>query len=340
MLELWGLGDAIMMTGALRALLDSGRRVSVACSAGTKALLEPAFPEVDFRVYDPPWKAFRGKYRLWRWDWRELGGFVGWLRSGRFDEIVSVRVDPRDHALMFLSGAGIRAGIPWRFSRALLNAPVARVPNRHKVEDWSALASRLVGTAVDARPALDPTCYDAADVLAAGFTGDLPLVVLHCGARIPVRRWDLDRFRQVIRRMRGRFRFQLAVVPEPDGYGAALEPEADRFIPTLTLPQLVALLGRADLMIGNDSAPGHIAAAVGTPALTFFGPTSPEMYRPYGERSHVVIRDLCRHRPCFDYCRFPEPYCMTRLEVDDTWPEIERFVAPILAGRAPGPDAM
>ena len=46
------------------------------------------------------------------------------------------------------------------------------------------------------------------------------------------------------------------------------------------LRSLAALLHGVDLFIGNDSGPGHIAAAVGTPTLTLFGPTDPGTWAP------------------------------------------------------------
>ena len=46
------------------------------------------------------------------------------------------------------------------------------------------------------------------------------------------------------------------------------------------LSTLAAFLVGARLVIGNDSGPGHIAAAVGTPTLSLFGPTDPRIWSP------------------------------------------------------------
>lgn len=61
-----------------------------------------------------------------------------------------------------------------------------------------------------------------------------------------------------------------------------------------------AVLDIAALLISNDSAPGHIASAVGTPVLTIFGPTSPEFgFVPYGEKNRYIYLGLdcqpCHH---------------------------------------------
>jgi ADP-heptose:LPS heptosyltransferase len=58
-----------------------------------------------------------------------------------------------------------------------------------------------------------------------------------------------------------------------------------------TLSDLIALLAQARLVVGNDSGPLHLAAALGTPTLTLFGPTDPNQYRPYpgdDQQNHVL----------------------------------------------------
>jgi heptosyltransferase-2 len=64
------------------------------------------------------------------------------------------------------------------------------------------------------------------------------------------------------------------------------------------LRQLAAVLKKARVVVGNDSGPGHLAAAVGTPVVALFGPTSEAFgFRPLGERTRVVSHALdCR--PC------------------------------------------
>lgn len=58
-----------------------------------------------------------------------------------------------------------------------------------------------------------------------------------------------------------------------------------------TLLQAAAVLHFATVFVGNDSGPGHIAAASGVPTITIFGPGEPERYRPWSENSQCVIGD-------------------------------------------------
>ncbi len=58
------------------------------------------------------------------------------------------------------------------------------------------------------------------------------------------------------------------------------------------LNELPALIGHADLVVSNDSAPLHVASAMGRPSVSLFGPTDPVRYGPYPADSDdsVVLR--------------------------------------------------
>jgi len=54
---------------------------------------------------------------------------------------------------------------------------------------------------------------------------------------------------------------------------------------------LISLMRRADLLVGGDSGPTHLAAAMGVPLVALFGPTSPERNGPWGPGEKRVLRD-------------------------------------------------
>lgn len=63
--------------------------------------------------------------------------------------------------------------------------------------------------------------------------------------------------------------------------------------------QLAALYARARVVLGPDSGPMHLAAAVHTPTVTLFGPADPVEFAPWGERSrHLVLTSEIGCRPC------------------------------------------
>jgi heptosyltransferase-2 len=67
----------------------------------------------------------------------------------------------------------------------------------------------------------------------------------------------------------------------------------------LSLLASAELIGRAQAIVTNDSAPQHLASAMGTPTLTIFGPTVPEFgFGPLAERHAVAGHDGLSCRPC------------------------------------------
>jgi ADP-heptose:LPS heptosyltransferase len=321
--EFWGLGDLSFLTPLLQAARGE-YEITVVGKPHAEALLQPTFPDVRFISFDAPWSAYRGKYALWKWNWARLIRLIRELRRERFSAAVSVRNDPRDHVLMAMIGAKRRCGFPRRGSSVFLTDLVARSsPKQHKVQDWRDLGAAL---GLESVRTLDPWLDHAAYRTPIGdstFSGiEKPVICLHPGARIPVRRWPEPYFRKVIAALRHTCDFHLLLIPDPDGYGAGLATLADTVLPPLQVREMVDILGRCDLLLCNDSGPGHLAASCLRPVIPIFGPTDPDWFRPWGERHHIIIRDICPRRPCFDYCAYPEPYCMTRLTPSDAVPEI------------------
>jgi len=83
-----------------------------------------------------------------------------------------------------------------------------------------------------------------------------------------------------------------------------------------TLPELIALLKAAAAGVGPDSGPGHLAAAVGTPFVTLFGPTSAQRTAPYGCENLVVTAGMdCA--PCYrKNCPDRNQECMLNINAD------------------------
>src|ERR1700689_3955920 len=80
------------------------------------------------------------------------------------------------------------------------------------------------------------------------------------------------------------------------------------------LRQTVALLERAELVIANDTGPMHIAAALGRPLVSIYGPPRPHRPGPFGRLDSVVHLDIpCS--PCFGrHCSHIS--CMRKLDAE------------------------
>ncbi len=91
---------------------------------------------------------------------------------------------------------------------------------------------------------------------------------------------------------------------------------------------LPALLEFACLLVTNDSGTLHVAAAVGTPVVALFGPTSPVRTGPYGKGHRVVTHDVpCR--PCFSrVCRYRVPLaCLAGISPDQVLEAVRERLA-------------
>ncbi len=106
------------------------------------------------------------------------------------------------------------------------------------------------------------------------------------------------------------------------------------------LSVLAALLARAAVLLTNDSGPGHVASAVGTPVVSIFGPTAPEFgYTPFGGANRVVQRDGLPCRPCHSHgperCPLGHHRCMTELDAGSVLDALESLLAETGRGERP-----
>lgn len=291
--EFWGLGDVALAIPFLRA---AARHVDVTLVAQPHAqpLLQRFCPEVKLIPFFAPWVPLRGKYRLHRWPWGALRQLIARLRAERFDTAVSVRPDPRDHLLLALAGASCRGGFPRAGSSLLLTERLARPRNPHRAAAWAALASHF-GWSPDPVPGGRPRAAH---------------IVIHTSAAQPTREWPRERFETVADRLRR------------EGHSVTLLDSRSG-----NLDDLLATLAGADRFVGNDSGPGHVAALLGVPTFTIFGAQKSENFHPVHPRAAWIEGTPCPFKPCHDSCRFPEPYCIRRLSVDDVWAGITRWLA-------------
>ncbi|MFY9994298.1 MAG: lipopolysaccharide core heptosyltransferase RfaQ [Leclercia sp.] len=120
-------------------------------------------------------------------------------------------------------------------------------------------------------------------------------VVIQPTARQLFKCWDNDKFSRTIDALENRgYQVILTSGPSADdlacvqeiAQGCKQKPVTD-FAGKTSFPELGALIDHAELFIGVDSAPGHIAAAVKTPVICLFGATDHIFWRPW---THDIIQ--------------------------------------------------
>jgi heptosyltransferase-2 len=234
---------------------------------------------------------------------------VAAIRRGRFDEAWLLPNSFRAGLLSFLGGVPERIGYATdRRSPLLTTALPPPARTGHQLRDYDALL-RARGIEPDCDPPRLPisqaAARRAAEALdAAGLDTEAPLALLAPGAAFSwTKRWPPERFGRLAALLRSRH-WACAIVVGPGEEGLAREVCAAVGAPAPVLGldlgpiDLAALLARARVVIANDSGPMHLAAAVGTPVVAFFGPTDPGRTAPAGAPSRILDRYVfCS--PCF-----------------------------------------
>lgn len=260
-----------------------------------------------------------GVDRVWPMDFTVAGWArsVPALRQQPFDLVIDLQGLLRSALLGWLTGcrdrvgfANGREGSPWFYSRRV----TVPAPEMHAVDRYL-LIPGMLGAAVQNPPQFRfrlPSQDHVAvrDVLRRkGLDVDAPWVAMNVSARWATKRWPVESFAAVATALSREGVGPVVVFGGPDERrdGEQLTRLAGCPIIDVTgetgVGLLPALLAKAALLITNDSGPMHVAAAVGTPVVSVFGPTSAVRTGPYGEGHRVLSQDIsCR--PCFSrVCR-------------------------------------
>ena len=177
-------------------------------------------------------------------------------------------------------------------------------------------------------------------LLAEQGLADHPFVQVHPCSRWRFKCWPADRMAALIDRLHAQGH-RVVLTGAPDAAEAQMidditsrvaQPVGANLAGRLSLKELAALTGRARLFIGVDSAPMHIAAAVGTPAVAIFGPSGADLWGPWGVprsgRHRVVASDEYTCRPCgLDGCGGGKVSdCLVTLDVARVWTAVSEVL--------------
>jgi ADP-heptose:LPS heptosyltransferase len=121
-------------------------------------------------------------------------------------------------------------------------------------------------------------------------------ILIHPGAGKEANRWPAERFLELVGSFRdvGRSVRILLGEAELERWPASLVADFEKIAEVARPQTLLALLeelSAANLYIGNDSGPGHLAGIIGVPTLALFGPTDPVRWKPLGPRVRIIHSD-------------------------------------------------
>jgi len=273
----------------------------------------------------------------------EVGAFLADRAGRRFALAVQVHGGGR-YSNPFVSrlGARVTAGLQAEDAIALDRV----VPYRyyqHEVLRALEVVGLLGAPPVTLEPVVAVTEEDLARADELLGTGD-PVLAIHPGATDPRRRWPAERFGEIAARAAAR---GLRTVVRGGADDAALADEVvgaafaagapEDSVRSLAghadLGQLVGVLGRAAVLVGNDSGPRHLAQAVGCPTVGLYWAGNLINAGPLGRSRHRIQLDWraqcpicgidvtqvgwtaqrCEHDPSF----------LTSIDVDAVWTDVE-----------------
>ena len=133
-------------------------------------------------------------------------------------------------------------------------------------------------------------------------------VTINPFSRWSYKEWGIDKWRQIISFISQKYKMPVLIMgskeerTRADELTAADSFSAYNLAGKTTLREMAGFLQQSSLHIGVDSAAPHIAAAVGTPTLTIYGPSDWRDWAPPGEKNQVVLPDMdcvpCRKKGC------------------------------------------
>jgi len=176
---------------------------------------------------------------------------------------------------------------------------------------------------------------DSADLLLRDFGEEssiYPIVVIHAGVPTMIKCWSVEKYVRLADRLSQEYSARIIFVGDESEKQAAqsvissMNGEAINLSGGTTLGQLAAVLKKADLFVGNDSGPMHLAAVFGTRVIGLFGPTSPQRFGPYGDHCFALrMEPDCP--PCMrNECKKPGHKCIDQISVDDVMEVVKQIM--------------
>jgi heptosyltransferase-1 len=222
------------------------------------------------------------------------------LREENYTAVIDVQSLYRSAILAWRTPAAKHIGFAWRNARehpaSLFYSQRVKTKSIHIVDQNRALAE-AAGARMD--PARFPlfVSSDSQGTIAQLLRSSSMerYIVLSPGGGWRYKRWPPERFGELALRLWEAHHYRVIINcgPGESVLGEVALGHAGIAMPIMVqydLPELKALLMRADLVVAPDSGPLHLAAALGTPVVGLYGPTDPARNGPYGGRD-IVIRN-------------------------------------------------
>ena len=293
LVKLRAIGDAVLTLPSLEALHRGfpSAKISVLCPPLAVEIYSEDPRVAEVLPYDKAWFKSLGHHAL----------HAQGLQARHFDLAVCLHASMRSALLGWLSGAPLRSirnhsGVDW-FSN--LKATEPKEPKSIIQRDFDALrALGLRPTDESPRMVLAPWAKTEAGILWKRLgLASKKVIVIFPGAGKAQKRWPLQHWLALAKALKQKKKSILFLsAPGEPGLQNEANAVGGRWASVASLQVLAGLCQRSGLVLGCDSGPRHIAAAVGARTLTLFGPETLQEWHPYKEKDgHVAIQAPSGH---------------------------------------------
>lgn len=216
------------------------------------------------------------------------------LRNERYDLVVDMQGTMRSAIIGRFARAREFTGYedPREAAAAHLYRTTRRRIGKHVVEQGAALLGAACSIALE--PAAITLPHEEwADNWAAELVAGRKVCVLAASAGWGAKQWPAERYGLLARELRSMGFVPLVNAPKKDDPAAAAVVAASdgaAEIAVCNVTGLIALMRRTSLLVGGDSGPTHLAAALSVPLVALYGPTDPARNGPWGSGPIRVIR--------------------------------------------------
>jgi len=311
--------------------------VSTACSELLKG--HPALDEIipfDRKHYGRIGRSWRATLDFIR--------FVRELRERKFDLVLDLQGLFRSGFLTWASGASKRMGFAaTRECAGIFYTDRVVLPDKdmHAV-DRNYLFGKLLGFD-DVPIAFDlPIQPQARDVVArkladGGVKTNEPYALIAPGTRWETKRWPTEFFAQVADAIQSEHGLAVVLVGAPDEVDVAKRVQQLAVEPVVnlagqtSLPEMIAMVADAAIVVMNDTGPMHLAMALNKPLVAIYGPTNPSWTGPYRKCDSAIWLNVecspCRYKR-LSQCPFGQ-CCMQQLSPDRVMERVAKVLAEV-----------
>jgi len=328
-IKIGAVGDVVLVVPSLRAIRQKFPKAHIAVLVGleSRQILQGC-PYVDeLIIYN---RAFIKKSFF---NFKKLADE---LKRHNFDIVIDFQNNTRSHILGFLSMAAKRFGYRNKKFAFLLNYAIKDTkeslpPVEHQFRILNLLGIELKDSSLEVWPSENDRKSVDEFLSAQWLIAGQPLIGINVGgsSRWQTKKWPADKLSLLCGQLAEKnMRVVLTGAKNDINLAQAVAASAVKSKPInavgkTSLAELAALIERCKIFISTDSAPMHIASAMGIPVVAIFGPTDPQRHKPPADKVTVIRKDL-KCSPCYKpNCRVFK--CMADININEIMDAVKKY---------------